>query len=81
MIVGTNRMHGCPGACGRAVPNRLFACVNCWARLPRDLQRPIVATAKLNLLVEARVDAISDAMRFYSESTRPTNKGDKENGA
>lgn len=62
------RTHECPGGCGRAVPNRLFACGDCWGRLPRDLQRPIVATAGQNLLSQPRMDAIGDAMQFYSES-------------
>lgn len=67
-MVSTKRTHECPGGCGRAVTDRLFACGNCWGRLPRDLQRPIVATAKLNLLATARIDAIGDAMQFYRES-------------
>ncbi len=59
--------HSCPGGCGRIVPNRLFACRQCWGILPRDLQRPIVATARLSLLTQARAAAVSDAKRFYSE--------------
>ncbi|RIS64211.1 hypothetical protein D2E70_25395 [Mycobacteroides abscessus] len=67
-MAAAKRTHGCPGGCGRAVADRLFACGHCWGRLPRDLQRPIVATAKLNLLATARLDAVSDAMQFYKES-------------
>lgn len=62
--VGT---HPCPAGCGQPVSNRLFACRSCWSILPRDLQRPIVATAKLSLLAPARMDAVTDAMQFYRE--------------
>lgn len=33
--------HWCPGGCHTRVPNRYFACGNCWARLPYPLQRDI----------------------------------------
>ena len=36
--------HRCPGRCGRAVPNHLYACGPCWRKLPGQLQREIRAT-------------------------------------
>lgn len=33
--------HPCPGRCGRAVVDRLFACGRCWVRLPRVHQRAV----------------------------------------
>lgn len=58
--------HPCPGGCRRTVPNRLFACGSCWSRLPRDLQRPILATAGLWLLAPDRVAAVGAAREFYA---------------
>lgn len=49
------------------MPNRFFACGPCWHRLPRDLQRPVLATANQLLLAPARMAAIEDAVRFYKE--------------
>jgi len=59
--------HECPGGCGRQVPNRLFACSGCWSRLPRDLQRPILHTASMSLLHDARREAVADAVEFFAE--------------
>lgn len=39
---GQHTEHRCPGACGRLVPNRLLACDEDWARLPRDIRRAVV---------------------------------------
>lgn len=55
--------HGCPGGCGARVPDRLFACRGCWARLPVDLQRPI--TAHYGRDRAAHAEAMADARGWY----------------
>lgn len=59
--------HRCPGGCGDAVANRLFACPSCWQALPRDLQRPIADTAGRSLLDPDRLGVVQDARRWYRE--------------
>lgn len=71
-------VHTCPGGCEQAVPNRLFACASCWSRLPKDLQRPILATARLPLIADARVDAVTDAKAFFNnDQPRPAPGGNR----
>lgn len=67
--------HRCPGGCGAAVHNRLFACRSCWAALPRDLQRPIVDTVGRSLLDPARLGAVQVARRFYRERAAARDPG------
>lgn len=62
--------HACPGGCGDRVPDRLFACRSDWARLPRDLQRPVTDTAGKSLFVPERLAAVQDARRWYRENAR-----------
>ncbi|AKJ72393.1 hypothetical protein AU099_gp50 [Gordonia phage GTE8] len=47
--------------------NHLFACGPCWHRLPPDLQRPILRTAKMSLFNDERAAAVSAAVDFYHE--------------
>lgn len=35
----------CPGLCGRTIPIHLYACSQCWNRLPRSLRTRIEAQA------------------------------------
>lgn len=58
--------HGCPGGCGKAVPNRLFACQACWAILPHDLRQNIVHTRKMHLLSAERLVAVHAAQDYYA---------------
>lgn len=56
--------HTCPGACGKDVPVRLFACRTCWSRLPSDIKREIdgrrVGTA-------AHREGMREALRWYAD--------------
>jgi hypothetical protein len=38
------RRHDCPGECGRTVGYRMFACPDCWRRLPGELQADVLRT-------------------------------------
>lgn len=58
-------MHTCPGGCGRSVPDHLFACGNCWFRLPIFLRNAIRATYKFD--PDAHQDAMAEAMKFYAQ--------------
>jgi hypothetical protein len=57
--------HTCPGWCGRQVPNRLFACRDCWWALPRHLQRDVERTARMSLLQPDRRQAVHAARDWY----------------
>jgi len=56
-------MHDCPGGCGRQVKHSLFACRDCWRRLPADLRRPI--TGNYGRDAAAHFEAMRDAHRWY----------------
>jgi len=58
--------HDCPGGCGKQVPNRLFACRKDWARLPRDLQRSILDSYRVDDV--AHLQAMAVARRWYREA-------------
>lgn len=36
--------HACPGACGRQVGHKRYACRTCWYRLPFDLRNTITGS-------------------------------------
>lgn len=61
------KTHPCPGLCGRDVPNRLFACWDCWQRLPEKIQRPMLNTLWFD--PEAHARAIEDANLWYRENS------------
>lgn len=62
--------HACPGGCGARVPDRLFACRGCWARLPAELKRPIRANYGRDRAAHAA--AMSEARRWYAEQAAVT---------
>ncbi len=57
--------HPCPGQCGREVPQRLFACADCWAILPRPYQQDIQKTAGLTIFRPERARALHAAIDWY----------------
>lgn len=57
--------HPCPGGCGRQVPNRLFACKDCWWRLPRELRLEISRTHRRDPIGHA--EAMADASAWFAE--------------
>lgn len=61
--------HHCPGKCGAAVPNRLFACKPCWAKLPHELRQNIVHTRRMHLLSVERLIAVHAAEDYYAACT------------
>jgi hypothetical protein len=58
-------MHRCPGRCGRRVPQHLFACRGCWARLPKRTRTRIQNSYGRNRAEHAQ--AMSVAIRWYAE--------------
>jgi hypothetical protein len=52
--------HDCPGQCGRSVSHRMFACPDCWHRLPAHIRAAV--TAAWHHRAEHRTDH-RDAMR------------------
>jgi hypothetical protein len=60
----TDRLHNCPGRCGKRVDRRHFACPACWRRLPKDLREPIASSwwARDH---DAHNLAMVDAMDWY----------------
>lgn len=61
--------HWCPGGCQRRVPDRLFACGDCWVRLPFQYQQPISATYRRD--PNAHHEAMRAARRWYQDNPLP----------
>lgn len=55
--------HWCPGGCQRHVPNRYFACGDCWVRLPFAYQQPIQIAYRRDH--HAHREAMAAAIRWY----------------
>lgn len=56
--------HTCPGGCGRAVIRNMFACVDCWRRLPQEYRTPILTARWANDFAR-HSRAMVDAMQWY----------------
>lgn len=63
--------HVCPGGCGSHVPNRLYACLPDWQRLPLPLQRAINETVGGKLGWGARSIAVAQARDWYRSHQLP----------
>lgn len=60
--------HDCPGGCGTAVPHHLFACRDCWRRLP-SAYRVVIGRTWHHGAEEAHARAMVNAMHWYRENT------------
>lgn len=58
--------HWCPGGCQRRVPNRLFACGDCWVRLPFRYQQPISANYRRDH--DKHAEAMAAAVQWYADN-------------
>lgn len=56
--------HPCPGGCGRTVPRVLFACRQCWRRLPATLRQAVNHTYS-NGSPGAHHAAMAEASQWY----------------
>ncbi|HEX5119815.1 MAG TPA: hypothetical protein VFW65_31910 [Pseudonocardiaceae bacterium] len=56
--------HGCPGGCGVDVPHNLFACRDCWRRLPYPY-RSMITTSYRRGDDERHARAMVNAMTWY----------------
>lgn len=56
--------HDCPGGCGSPVVRNMFACRDCWRRLPQDFRTPILTSRWANDHA-SHSRAMTDAMTWY----------------
>lgn len=61
--------HECPGGCAERVTRRLFACRDCWYRLPESYRRAIQRHHRRN--TRLRAIAVSEAHAWYAANSRP----------
>jgi hypothetical protein len=59
----TTTDHLCPGDCGNRVVNDLFACRECWYRLPIPMRYDITRHHRTDPDLHAH--AMADAIRWY----------------
>lgn len=57
--------HDCPGGCGTPVVRNMFACRDCWARLPQDDHRTPILTSRWANDWSAHSRALTEAMKWY----------------
>lgn len=62
--------HDCPGGCRKPVPHHIFACRDCWIRLPSNYRRDIRAT--YNIDHHEHAQAMVRAMVWYRSHPRRT---------
>lgn len=64
MIATADPTHDCPGGCGTAVAHHLFACRDCWRRLPYA-HRSLITTSYRRGDDERHARAMVNAMTWY----------------
>jgi hypothetical protein len=60
--------HPCPGGCTIRVPDGLFACADCWYRLPPPLRGAIIIEYRKRARRDAYKQACGAARAWYTEA-------------
>jgi hypothetical protein len=61
--------HECPGRCGTYVSNSIFACSECWNRLPAELRARISSAARGSDRWK-HIRAMVAAINWYNDQAR-----------
>lgn len=62
--------HACPGGCGRRVARHLYACADCWHRLPPDLAVAVWRGYRRGPGSPEHVAAMAGAADWYAANPR-----------